>query len=143
MPPPHPRRALAVVFALLTVAVWGVNYPAMKVALREMHPLAYTGWRFVLAAGLLLAEAAARREPALPPRRVWGLAALLAVACLGLALAFLVFAEGVLLARTLAERHGESVDPAVELRALGAANVAANIAALGGNSKFASMRGAR
>jgi SulP family sulfate permease len=45
-----------------------------------------------------------------------------------IALAFLVFAEGVLLARTLAERHRESVDPAVELRALGAANVAAGIA---------------
>jgi uncharacterized membrane protein len=62
------RRGLAVTLALLTVTVWGVNYPAMKVALREMHPLAYTGWRFVLAAALLLAEAAWKRGPALPPR---------------------------------------------------------------------------
>lgn len=84
MPPVLPRRALAIVFALLAAAVWGVNYPAMKVALREMHPLAYTGWRFVLAAGLLLAEAAARREPALPPRREWRLAVLLSLAGVGL-----------------------------------------------------------
>lgn len=45
-----------------------------------------------------------------------------------LALAFLTFAEGVLLARTLAERRGESVDAGTELRALGAANVAAGLA---------------
>lgn len=45
-----------------------------------------------------------------------------------LALAFLTFAEGVLLARTLAERRGESVDSGHELRALGAANVAAGFA---------------
>jgi tryptophan synthase beta chain len=38
--PAPARRALAIWLALLTVAVWGVNYPAMKVALREMHPLA-------------------------------------------------------------------------------------------------------
>ena len=45
-----------------------------------------------------------------------------------LALAFLAFAEGVLLARTLAERHGESTDAGAELRALGVANVAAGAA---------------
>ena len=78
------RRRLAVTLALLTVTVWGVNYPAMKIALREMHPLAYTGWRFVLAAGLLLSEAAFRREPALPPRGERGLALLLALTGVGL-----------------------------------------------------------
>jgi len=45
-----------------------------------------------------------------------------------LALAFLTFAEGALLARTLAERRGETVDAGAELRALGAANVAAGLA---------------
>ena len=44
-----------------------------------------------------------------------------------IALAFLIFAEGVLLARTLAERHRESVDAGRRARALGAANVAAGI----------------
>ncbi len=84
MPDPSGRRGAAVVLALLTVAVWGVNYPAMKVALRAMHPLAYTGWRFVLAAGLLLAEAAVRPERALPPRGQWRLALLLSLAGVGL-----------------------------------------------------------
>jgi len=42
-----------------------------------------------------------------------------------LALAVLVFAEGVLLARTLAAPHREPVDPGQELTSLGAANAAA------------------
>ncbi|HUM02741.1 MAG TPA: DMT family transporter [Thermoanaerobaculia bacterium] len=93
MPPAPARRALAVSFALLTVAIWGVNYPAMKIALREMHPLAYTGWRFVLAASLLLAEASWRGGPALPARGQRGLAALLALTGVGLYQVF--FAWGV------------------------------------------------
>jgi drug/metabolite transporter (DMT)-like permease len=93
VPPAPARRALAVSFALLTVAIWGVNYPAMKIALREMHPLAYTGWRFVLAASLLLAEAAWRPGPALPARGQRGLAALLALTGVGLYQVF--FAWGV------------------------------------------------
>ncbi len=84
MPVPSSRRGVAITLALLTVAVWGVNYPAMKIALREMHPLAYTGWRFVLAAALLLGEAAVRREPALPSRGEWRLAVLLSLAGVGL-----------------------------------------------------------
>ncbi len=83
MPAP-PRRARAVFLALLTVTIWAVNYPAMKVALREMHALAYTGWRFVAAASLLLVEAAVRREPALPPAGERRLALLLAVTGVGL-----------------------------------------------------------
>ena len=46
-----------------------------------------------------------------------------------LALALLVFAEGVLLARALAARHGEPVDADRELTALGAGNVAAGLVA--------------
>jgi len=82
--PAPSRRALAILCALLTVTIWGVNYPAMKVALREMHPLAYTGWRFVLAAALLLGEATWRREPALPSPGQRGLAFLLALTGVGL-----------------------------------------------------------
>jgi SulP family sulfate permease len=44
-----------------------------------------------------------------------------------IALALLVFAEGVLLARTLASKRFEAVDPDQELTALGAANVAAGL----------------
>jgi SulP family sulfate permease len=45
-----------------------------------------------------------------------------------LALGFLTFAEGVVLARMLAGRRGESFDAGAELRALGAANLAAGAA---------------
>ena len=66
-----------------------------------------------------------------------------------IALAFLVFAEGVVFARTLAERRGESVDPGAELRALGAANVGAgilggfNVGASGSRSITADAAGGR
>ena len=42
-----------------------------------------------------------------------------------IALAVLIFAEGILLARTLAARNRDPVDPDAELRALGASNIAA------------------
>lgn len=64
-----------------------------------------------------------------------------------LALAFLTFAEGALLARALAGRRGETVDGAAELRALGAANVAAgfaggfNVGASGSRSITADVAG--
>lgn len=109
MAPAPARRALAAWLALLTVAVWGVNYPAMKVALREMHPLAYTGWRFVLAAGLLLAEAAWRREPFLPRRGRRALALLLALTGVGLYQVF--FAWGVALTSGFAAALLNSTSP--------------------------------
>jgi drug/metabolite transporter (DMT)-like permease len=107
--PASARRRLAAWLALLTVTVWGVNYPAMKVALREMHPLAYTGWRFVLAAGLLLAESVWRREPALPPRGHRALALLLALTGVGLYQVF--FAWGVALTSGFAAALLNSTSP--------------------------------
>lgn len=44
-----------------------------------------------------------------------------------IALALLVFAEGILMARTLAARRGETVDADVELTALGTGNLAAGV----------------
>jgi len=66
-----------------------------------------------------------------------------------IALAFLVFAEGILLARTLAERRRESVDATGELRALGIANLGAglmggfNVGASGSRSITADAAGAK
>jgi len=88
---PAARRSAAVVAALATVAIWGVNYPALKIALREMHPLALTGWRFVLAALLIGGQSALLRERALPPRGGWGLAALLALTGVGLYQCFFIW----------------------------------------------------
>lgn len=54
--------------ALFAVVVWAVNYPAMKLAFRDFSPLAYTGWRFVLATAILLLLLARSRQPLLPGR---------------------------------------------------------------------------
>ena len=54
MPAPSGDRSQALLGVLLCVVVWGVNYPATKIAYRELSPLAYTGWRFLLAAALIL-----------------------------------------------------------------------------------------
>jgi drug/metabolite transporter (DMT)-like permease len=78
------RRPLAVLAALASIVIWAVNYPAMKIAFRELSPLAFTGWRFLLATAFLFAEALARRERLVPPPGARGLAFLLAVSGVGL-----------------------------------------------------------
>lgn len=78
------RRSLAVLAALTSVVIWAVNYPAMKIAFRELSPLAFTGWRFLLATTLLFAEALVRRERIVPPPGARGLALLLALSGVGL-----------------------------------------------------------
>ena len=78
------RRPLAVLAALVSVVIWAVNYPAMKVAFRELSPLAFTGWRFLLATTVLFAEALVRRERILPPPGTRGVALLLALSGVGL-----------------------------------------------------------
>jgi SulP family sulfate permease len=64
----------------------------------------------------------------LPPPTLPSLALpdLQALAPGALALALLVFAEGILLARTLANKHREALDADAELQALGTANIAAS-----------------
>jgi len=123
-----PRAPGALIACLVAVAA------SLALGLRERGLVTLNGIRAGLPA------------PALPDVAFADVGALVAGS---LALAFLVFAEGVLLARTLAERHGESVDPAVELRALGAANVAAgltagfNVGASGSRSITADVTGGR
>lgn len=83
MPAPPAARSSALLGVLFCVVVWGVNYPATKVAYRELSPLAYTGWRFLLAAALVLAWARRNDAPLFPGRglRLRGL--LLAMAGIG------------------------------------------------------------
>ena len=78
------RRRLALLGALLSIVIWAVNYPAMKVAFREMSPLAFSGVRFAIATAVLLAEARLRREPVVPPDGVRGLAVVLALSGVGI-----------------------------------------------------------
>lgn len=77
------QRPLALAGALLSVLIWAVNYPAMKVGFREMAPLAFTGWRFAIATAVLLGEARLRRESVLPPKGARGLAVVLALSGVG------------------------------------------------------------
>ena len=77
-------RPLAVLAALTSIVIWAVNYPAMKVAFREISPLAFTGWRFLLATTFLFAEAFVRREPLVPPPGARGPALLLALSGVGI-----------------------------------------------------------
>jgi SulP family sulfate permease len=72
----------------------------------------------------LQALAAAIPAPSIPQFTVHDFETLIPGA---LALALLIFAEGVLLARALAAKHHEPVDPDRELTALGAGNVAAGL----------------
>lgn len=50
------------------VVIWGVNFPVIKVALRELHPLAFNALRFPLAAGVLWALLRTRGAIRLPRR---------------------------------------------------------------------------
>ena len=59
MPSPLSIRSKAFLGVVLCVGVWGVNYPATKIAYQELSPLAYTGWRFLIAAPLFAAAATA------------------------------------------------------------------------------------
>ena len=81
----------------LMVLLWGVNYPVIKLAMREIDPLAFNAVRFVLASSSL-AAIAWLSGAALPARQhLWRLFLL---GCLGNAIYQFGFIEGV--ARTRA-----------------------------------------
>ncbi len=83
MTSPSAARSRALLGVLFCVAIWGVNYPAAKVAYREFSPLAYTGWRFLVAGALVLAWARRSGAPLLPPRRLLPSGVLLAMSGVG------------------------------------------------------------
>jgi len=83
VPAPLSPRSKALLGVVLCVGVWGVNYPATKIAYRELSPLAYTGWRFLIAASLILGWAVRNGAPILPPRGLRRHGLLLAMAGIG------------------------------------------------------------
>lgn len=107
------RRPLALAGALLSILIWAVNYPAMKIAFREMSPLAFTGWRFVIATAFLLAEARLRHEPVLPPKGVRGLAAVLALSGVGVYQWF--YAQGLASTTSFSAAILNSISPLVAM----------------------------
>ncbi len=107
------RRPLALAGALLSILIWAVNYPAMKVAFREMSPLAFTGWRFAIATAFLLAEARFRGEPVVPPKGVRGLAAVLALSGVGVYQWF--YAQGLASTTSFSAAILNSISPLVAM----------------------------
>jgi drug/metabolite transporter (DMT)-like permease len=97
------------VLCLLVTAVgWGLNWPVMKVLLREWPPLSARGWAGMTAALGLAVLAVARGEPLAVPRRAVGRLLLAAAsnvtAWMGLStlcMLWLSVAEGALLVYTM------------------------------------------
>jgi drug/metabolite transporter (DMT)-like permease len=84
VPSPLSASSKAFLGAVLCVGVWGVNYPATKIAYQELSPLAYTGWRFLIAASLILGWAVRNGAPVLPPRGLRRYGLLLAMTGIGI-----------------------------------------------------------
>ena len=111
------RRPLALAGALLSILIWAVNYPALKVAFREMAPLAVTGWRFTIATAFLLAEARWRRERVAPPEGVRGLAAVLALS--GVGVYQWLYAQGLASTTSFSSAILNSISPLVAMLLVG------------------------
>jgi drug/metabolite transporter (DMT)-like permease len=56
------RRQLPALVALVTVIVWGVNFPFLKIALAQLSPLAFTFWRYLLMLALAWAVLAVQHR---------------------------------------------------------------------------------
>ena len=83
---------------LVTILIWGVNYAAIKAALRELNPYVFNALRFVMATATLAALARSRGGMARIPRRDLARLALLGI--LGNTLYQMIFIQGI--ARTTA-----------------------------------------
>ena len=113
MPGPSSARSQALLGAFFCVVVWGVNYPATKIAYRSFSPLAYTGWRFVVAAALILGWAARNGAPFLPPPGLRRYGLLLAL--VGIGVYQPIFAVGVSRTSGFAAALLNSVSPLLAL----------------------------
>ena len=113
MPSPFSARSKAFLGVVLCVAVWGVNYPATKTAYKELSPLAYTGWRFLIAAALILGWAVRNGAPVLPARGLRRYGLLLAMTGIGIYQP--IFAIGVERTRGFAAALLNSVSPLLAL----------------------------
>jgi drug/metabolite transporter (DMT)-like permease len=90
------RRVDAAMLAM--VVVWGVNFPIMKITLREMSPMVFNALRFSGATVLLWAVGAGGNSPPVP-RAAWS--GIVALGLLGNAVYQIAFIQG--LVRTTAD----------------------------------------
>ncbi|RTL50886.1 MAG: DMT family transporter [Bradyrhizobiaceae bacterium] len=70
--PAHQAGVTGFLFLVCTALGWGLNWPAMRIILRDWPPLFARGVTGVLAAIILFAIAAANRERLSVPRKTWG-----------------------------------------------------------------------
>lgn len=68
----HQARLGGLLFLACTAIGWGLNWPAMKILLRDWPPLFARGISGVVATLILFAIAAANRERSAVPRKTWG-----------------------------------------------------------------------
>ena len=68
---PRDGRLTGFLFLAITVVGWALNWPAVKILLREWPPLFSRGVAGVIAAGILAAIALGRGESLRVPRGVW------------------------------------------------------------------------
>lgn len=68
----HQARLGGLLFLACTAIGWGLNWPAMKILLRDWPPLFARGIAGVVATIILFAIAAASRERIGMPRKAWG-----------------------------------------------------------------------
>lgn len=141
---------------LSLVLIWAVSWPVIKIGVGELPPIWYGCLRYAIAALILFALVAVRRELALPPRAdlslvaVSGLLQMAAYSALtGLALTILppgrasvlAFSTPVLVAPLAAWRFGEVLGPKVAagvvIGCAGIAVIASPSFALGGSQALA------
>lgn len=63
-----PLDSRSLLFLFLLSAIWGITFPAVKVALKGFPPILMGGCRFVIAAGVLAVFGWARNEPLVEQR---------------------------------------------------------------------------
>lgn len=68
----HQARLVGLLFLACTAMGWGLNWPAMKIILRDWPPLFARGISGVAATFILFAIAAVSRERLGVPRKAWG-----------------------------------------------------------------------
>lgn len=85
-------KGKALVAYLVVCVFWGSTYLAIKVGVTELPPFLFAGLRFLVAGLILLAIAAALRDP-LPRKNDWRTLAIVGLLLLGGGNAFVVWAE--------------------------------------------------
>lgn len=85
-------KGKALIAYLIVCVFWGSTYLAIKVGVTELPPFLFAGLRFLVAGLILLAIAAALRDP-LPRKSDWRTLAIVGLLLLGGGNAFVVWAE--------------------------------------------------